>query len=99
MLLLFDAQFLVITIGLLVVAVRQGNRRLGAWALAFGVIAFPEGFFFWSNRLYDLTDALGLYASTDGYFRGAHGFVTALLGLVLITGGLLALRHEHAVRA
>jgi hypothetical protein len=77
---------------LLVIAALQRNLQLAIWAVAFGVIGGLERFYFFSNRLYSLADAMGFHRSSDGYFSWGSALVYGALGVALIGGGLFA-RH------
>jgi hypothetical protein len=61
----------------------------------FGVVGGLEHLSLISNRLYSLTDTLGINRSQDGYFSWSSSLVFAILGLALIVGGLLARHSEH----
>ncbi|MGI9119903.1 MAG: hypothetical protein ACR2G7_07265 [Acidimicrobiales bacterium] len=93
-LILFGAPFGLIALGLLIIAIRQRNRYLGAWAVVYGVLGVLEGFSFLTNRVYDLAGFLGYRSGTSSYFSWAPSLVTGLLGLMLVGAGLVALRHE-----
>jgi hypothetical protein len=84
------------TIGLvlLVIAVRQRNAYLGAFAVAFAVIGGLEAFLVFDNVMFSAAYSLGWFRKDYGYFAGASTIVTALEGLLLLAGGLVALRWE-----
>ncbi len=93
-LMLFNAAVGLIALGLLVIAVRQRNRYLGVWAVLYGVIGVLEGFYFFTNRAYDLAGFLGYSSGSSSYFSWAPSLVAGLLGLMLVGAGLFALRQE-----
>lgn len=80
--------------GLLVIAVHQRNRYLGVWAVVYGVVGCLEAFAVFSNRLYDLSDALGFASDESGYFSWSSAIVFGVLGLMLVATGLYARRRE-----
>lgn len=87
LLLLFGIYLVAIALGLTWIGSRQGNRRLMAWAIGFGLLALPAGFHFWSNRVFDLTGR---------YISWADSLVVVLLGFYLVLGGVLAARQERS---
>ena len=93
-LVLFGAPFGLIALGLLIIAVRQRNRYLGVWAVVYGIVGVLDGFYFLTNRVYDVAEFLGYSSGSGGYFRRAPSVVGGLLGIMLIGAGLVALRHE-----
>jgi hypothetical protein len=86
----------VVAFGVLLVAAWQRNLVLAAWAVAFGTLTTLEHFLVLSNRLMDLTSALGLFRAESGYFPKAPALAYALIGLLLLAGGLLAWHTERA---
>jgi len=86
----------VVAFGVLLVAAWQRNPVLAAWAVAFGTLTTLEHFLILSNRLMDLTSALGLFHAKSGYSPQAPALAYALIGLLLLAGGLLARRTERA---
>ncbi len=80
--------------GLLTIAVQQQNRYLGVWAVVYGVVGCLEAFYVLSNRLYDLSDALGFASEKSGYFSWSSALVFGVLGLMLVGAGLVARRRE-----
>jgi tellurite resistance protein TehA-like permease len=87
--------YALVGIALIIIAMLQRNLQLAIWALVFGVVGGLEHLSLISNRLYSLTDTLGIYRSNDGYFSWSSSLVFGILGLALIVGGLLA---QHAER-
>jgi intracellular septation protein A len=87
--------YALIGLALVIIAMLQRNLQLGIWALVFGVVGGLEHLSLISNRLYSLTDTLGINRSQDGYFSWSSSLVFAILGLALIVGGLLARHSEH----
>lgn len=95
--LLFGGVLVAIGLGLLVLALRQGNRPLALAATAYGIVGGLEGFHLISNRIMALSYELGLNQSTSGYFPEARPLVIAVLGVVTLAGGALAARWERQV--
>lgn len=95
--LLFGAPLVAIGVGLLVVALRQGNHPLALAAVAYGVVGGLEGFYLVSNRMMALSFDLGLNQSTSGYFPEARPLVIAVLGCVTLAGGAVAARRERVM--
>jgi hypothetical protein len=90
-LLLFFVPLVAIAAGLAFVAVQQRNWYLGVCAAVFGIVGTSEmPFFFISNRLYDLANALGFYKAEYGYFDWANELAIGLLAAFLLGAGLLA---------
>lgn len=89
--------YALIGFALLVIAVLQRNLQLAIWAIVFGVVGGLERFYFFSNRLYSLADAIGFHRSSDGYFSWSSSLVYAVLGMALVAGGLVA-RHGELSR-
>lgn len=85
-------------LGLLGIAAWQRDRYLGLWAVVCGVVGGLEAFAVLSNRLYDVSDALGFHSDTSGYFSWSSSLVFGMLGLALVLAGLHARRRE-VVRA
>ena len=85
-------------VGLLVIAIQQGNRTLGVWAVVYAVIGGLEAFAVVSNRLFDLNNALGWNSGTSGYFTWSSSLVFGVLGLAMVVAGFCARRGEVAAR-
>lgn len=94
--LLFLAPMPAVALMLLIVAGRQGNGYLAGWAVVLGVVGGLENLSFFNNRLYDLAQSLGWFASQDGWFPGASVIVYGLLGAAMIGAGWRARRAELA---
>ncbi len=84
-LVLLGAPLGLVALGLLAIAVQQGNVYLGVWAVVFGVVDVLDRFYVITNRLYDVA----------GYFSWAPSLVTGALGAMLVGAGLVALRREE----
>jgi hypothetical protein len=95
-LMLFNAPLGLSALALLIIAIRQRNRYLGVWAVVYGVVGVLEGFYFFTNRAYDVADFLGYSSGSSSYFSWAPSLVAGILGAILVGAGLLALRHEVA---
>ncbi|MYS25057.1 hypothetical protein GA0115240_173032 [Streptomyces sp. DvalAA-14] len=96
---LMAVQLPTICLVLVALAVRQRNLYLGAFAVAFGVIGGLEAFAVFDNLMYRAANALGWFQQQSGYFDGASKIVTGLEGLLLLVGGLVALRREKRAAA
>lgn len=86
---------------LLVIAWREHNRYLGVFAAvlaAFGFLTAPFSATL-ENAMYRTARALGWFRQTDGYFNGATQIVYVTAGLLLLAGGLVALRRERRASA
>lgn len=93
-------QLPVIGIALLVLAVRQRNAYLGAFAVLFAVIGVLGTFTATlENLLYRAAYGLGWFQPQSGYFDGAPTIITAAAGLLLLAGGLAAMRRERRLAA
>jgi hypothetical protein len=93
-------QLPVIGIALLVLAVRQRNAYLGAFAVLFAVIGVLGTFTATlENLLYRAAYGLGWFQPQSGYFDGAPTIITGAAGLLLLAGGLAALRRERRLAA
>jgi len=87
--------YALVGIALIIIAMLQRNLQLAIWALVFGVVGLLEHLSLISNRVYSLTDTLGIYRSNDGYFSWSSSLVFGILGLALVVGGLLAQQAER----
>jgi hypothetical protein len=58
------------------------------------VIGGLETFLVFDNLMYRAAYSLGWFRQNYGYFTGASAMVTTLEGLLLLGGGLTALRQE-----
>jgi hypothetical protein len=94
--LLLLGMYVVVGVGLLVIALTQGNFYLGVWAVVYGVVGGLEGLSLISNRLYGAANGLGLFRTSDGYFSWSSSLIYGTLGLMLIGAGLYARRREVA---
>ncbi len=93
-------QLPVIGIALLLLAVRQRNAFLGAFAVLFAVIGVLGTFTATlENLLYRAAYGLGWFEPQSGYFDGAPTIITGMTGLLLLAGGLTALRRERRLAA
>jgi hypothetical protein len=88
--------FALIGLALLVIALKQRNVYLGAWAVVYGVLGGLESFYLISNRLYAVSDVLGFARAQDGYFSWASSLVYGALGALLIGAGVYAYKSELA---
>jgi hypothetical protein len=84
-----------IAVFLAVLAIRQRNAYLAACAAGFGVLGGLATFAVLDNLLYGAANALGWFRPGDGYFNGADIIVYAVLGVLMLAAGLLALRSER----
>ncbi len=84
--------YVIIGLALVIIAILQRNLQLGIWAFVFGVVGGLEHLSLISNRLYSLSETLGINRSQDGYFSWSSSLVFVVLGLALIVGGSFA-RH------
>jgi hypothetical protein len=90
------------TVGLvlLVLSVRQRNVYLGGFAVAVGAIGVLGTFTATlENAMYRAADQLGWFRQESGYFDGATTIITVAAGLLLLAGGLFALRRERKASA
>jgi hypothetical protein len=94
---LFLGDYALVGCALLAIAALQRNLQLAVWAAVFGVVGGLERFYFLSNRLYSLADAMGFHRASDGYFSWASACVYGVLGSALMVGGLLA-RHGELTK-
>lgn len=85
-----------IGVALLAIAIRQRNLYLGVFAVVFALVGGLEEFAVFDNLLYRAADGMGWFTRNDGYFSGAPAIVTAVVGLMLLSGGLVALRRERS---
>jgi len=98
LLVLFGAPLVLAGLGLGMIAWRQRNGALGAWAAFLVVFAVLDGSRFLENRLYEAASSFGWYRSTSGYFDWAGALVAAVLAVALLAGGVLTRRREDAGR-
>ena len=93
---LWALQIPTIGVGLLVLAKRQRNTYLGAFAAFITVFGLLDQF---SDTLVNLSYhaayAVGLFRQNDGYFNEAPAIINALAGMVLLCGGFVALQRER----
>jgi hypothetical protein len=92
----FFGVFALVGVALLVIALKQRNVYLGAWAVVYGALGGLESFYVISNRLYAVSDVLGLARGQDGYFSWASSLVYGALGALLIGAGVYAYKSELA---
>jgi hypothetical protein len=92
----FFGVYALVGLALLVIALKQRNVYLGAWAVVYGVLGGLESFYVISNRLYAVSDVLGLARAQDGYFSWASSLVYGTLGALLIGAGVYAYKSELA---
>lgn len=93
-LLLFGAPLALAGVALGVIGLRRQHVRLVAWGLVIGCVGVLDGFRFLENRLYEVSDRLGLFEATNGYFDAAPAVVALTTSAVLVAAGLVARRHE-----
>ncbi|MGW0425123.1 hypothetical protein [Streptomyces sp. NPDC003015] len=93
-------QLPVLGIVLLVLAVRQRNAYLGTFGALLAVIGVLGTFTATlENLLYRAAYGLGWFQSQSGYFDGAPAIITGAAGLLLLAGGLAAVRLERRLAA
>ena len=87
------APLVAVGLALTVLAIRQHNLHLGVWAVVFGVLGGLETFYVISNLL-DRIGA-GFYREAGGYSYDSSNVAILCMALLLMAGGLTALKRER----